>query len=182
MNADIRKAKVCCTVAVLLIILFPRIGASADTADYPTKPITLIAVSGPGGTGYTITQAVCDVASKYLGQPIIQVPKPGGSGTIAVAELARSRPDGYTIGYVNMPTLAIIPHQQNLPYDPLKDFTLLCYYLSVHCLYHTLQVMRQKHRLPYIHTALIDGLAYYCAEESSYCEERVDVIHAADAA
>ena len=59
--------------------------------------------------------------SKTLGQPVVVVNKAGGAGTVGVAEMLRSQPDGHTIGCVNMPVLAIIPHMQEVPYDPLKD-------------------------------------------------------------
>jgi len=95
-------------------------------ADYPTKPITLIIQFVPGTTTDIVLRKISDVVSKDLGQPIIPVNKPGGGGTIGVAEFARSKPDGYTIGGINMPTLTINPHMQTLPYDPLNDISHIC--------------------------------------------------------
>jgi tripartite-type tricarboxylate transporter receptor subunit TctC len=57
---------------------------------------------------------------------MIVVNKAGGGGTVGVAEMLRSQPDGYTIGCVNMPVLAIMPHMQEVPYDPLKDMAHIC--------------------------------------------------------
>ena len=44
--------------------------------------------------------------------------KPGAGGIVGVSNIARAKPDGYTLGTVNYPTLTIIPHQQAMPYDP----------------------------------------------------------------
>jgi tripartite-type tricarboxylate transporter receptor subunit TctC len=105
-----------------LVISHPK----SQAADYPTRPITLIVQFVAGTSTDIILRKLADVVSKDLGQPIVAVNKAGGGGSVGVAEIARSQPDGYTIGGINMPTLAIIPHMQSLPYDPLKDFSHIC--------------------------------------------------------
>ncbi len=95
-------------------------------ADYPARPISLIIQFVPGTTTDIVLRKLGDVVSKELGQPVVPVNKAGGGGTLGVAELAKSRPDGYTIGGINMPTLTMNPHMQTLPYDPLKDISHLC--------------------------------------------------------
>ncbi len=105
------------------LMIFPKIGL---TADYPNRPINLIIQFVPGTTTDIVLRKLADVVSKELGQPVVPINKPGGGGTIGVAELARSAPDGYTIGGINMPTLTINPHMQTVPYDPLKDISHLC--------------------------------------------------------
>jgi len=94
--------------------------------DYPTRPISLIIQFTPGTTTDIIARKLGDVVSKELRQPLVPINKTGGGGTIGVAEIIRSKPDGYTIGCINMPTLAIIPHMQTLPYDPLRDISHIC--------------------------------------------------------
>ena len=111
-------------VGVLLGIVFLSSPAAAD--EYPSRPITLIVQFSAGTTTDIIARRIGEEVGKSLGQPIVCVNKPGGGGTIGVAEMIRSKPDGYTIGCVNMPSLAIIPHMQPIPYDPLKDVSHIC--------------------------------------------------------
>jgi tripartite-type tricarboxylate transporter receptor subunit TctC len=98
----------------------------AMAQDYPSRPITLIVQFSAGTTTDIIARRLAEEVSKTLGQPVVCVNKAGGGGSVGVAEILRSKPDGYTIGCVNMPALAIIPHMQNLPYDPLKDIAHIC--------------------------------------------------------
>lgn len=112
------------TVVVFLGLIFSF--SSAMAQDYPTRPITLIVQFSAGTTTDIIARRLAEDVSKILGQPVVCINKTGGGGSVGVAEVLRSKPDGYTIGCVNMPALAIIPHMQNLPYDPLKDIAHIC--------------------------------------------------------
>jgi len=109
-------------ISGLAIIAPPKIFA----ADYPTRPITMIIQMAAGGTSDIVARKLADLASKDLGQPIIPVNKPGGGGTIGVNEMIQSKADGYTIGCISLPTVAVIPHLRKLPYDPLKDISHIC--------------------------------------------------------
>lgn len=74
---------------------------AAPAADqYPNKPITLIVPFSAGGTADIMARTMEKVAMKYLGQPLVISNITGGGGTIGWNELAGSKPDGYTIGYV----------------------------------------------------------------------------------
>jgi tripartite-type tricarboxylate transporter receptor subunit TctC len=108
----------------LLWALAAATQVSAD--DYPSRPITLIVQFSPGAQTDILARKLGEEVSKILGQPIVVVNKTGGGGTVGVAEMLRAKPDGYTIGCVNMPSLAIIPHMQQVPYDPLKDISHIC--------------------------------------------------------
>jgi tripartite-type tricarboxylate transporter receptor subunit TctC len=98
----------------------------AVSAEFPTRPITLIVQFAPGTSTDIVARKLADEVSKTLGQPVVCVNKAGGGGALGVAEMLRSQPDGYTIGCVNMPVLAIIPHMQGVPFDPLKDVAHIC--------------------------------------------------------
>ncbi|MBP2628438.1 MAG: hypothetical protein H6Q68_3149 [Firmicutes bacterium] len=65
---------------------------------YPAKPITMIVPFSAGGGMDLLARALEKSAPKYLGQPLVVVNKPGGTGTIGWNELASASPDGYTIG------------------------------------------------------------------------------------
>ena len=93
---------------------------AADT--FPSRPITLIVPYSGGGTDAQY-RLLAELASRDLGQPIIVENKPGGAGTAAVAQMARTAaPDGYTIAAATGPLLRQ-PHMMKVSYEPLKDFT-----------------------------------------------------------
>lgn len=79
--------------------------SSAYAADYPTKPVTLLVAYPAGGETDIGARILAALAEKNLGQPIIVVNKGGAGGQIGWTELARQKPDGYTIGFINPPAL-----------------------------------------------------------------------------
>ena len=111
-------------VGLLLVSLMLSYGlVSSLAAEYPTKPIKLIINFGCGGTTDLITRMVVRKIEKEISQPIICKNVAGAGGTIGVATVARSKPDGYTIGTCNLPSLCIVPQMRKITYDPLEDFT-----------------------------------------------------------
>jgi tripartite-type tricarboxylate transporter receptor subunit TctC len=68
------------------------------TSKYPDRPITVIVPFSAGGGLDLLARAMEKTSSQHLGQPLIVVNKPGGSGTIGWNELAGAAPDGYTLG------------------------------------------------------------------------------------
>ncbi len=95
-------------------------------ADYPAKPITLIVNFAPGTSTDVIARMLAEEVSKEIKQPVVCINKAGGGGSIGVAEMIRSDPDGYTIGCINMPSLSILPQMQSVAYNPLKDVAHIC--------------------------------------------------------
>jgi tripartite-type tricarboxylate transporter receptor subunit TctC len=91
--------------------------------DYPSRAITLIVPWPAGGSTDTHLRKLSEIASRYLGQPIVIENKPGGGGMIGPAGMARNAaPDGYTISQLTINALRQ-PHMQKVDWDPLKDFT-----------------------------------------------------------
>jgi tripartite-type tricarboxylate transporter receptor subunit TctC len=96
---------------------------STHAAGYPDKPISILVGFPPGTSTDSVARIIGDRLSKELGQPIIIRNRPGVGGSLAVAELAKSNPDGYTIALSASGPLGINPHLlKNLNYDPLSDF------------------------------------------------------------
>lgn len=96
--------------------------AAQAQAAFPTRPISLIVPFPPGGTTDISMRALAEAAAKHLGQPIIIENKPGAANTLGAAQVARARPDGYTL--TQFPASAIrVQILQRLPYDTLRDFT-----------------------------------------------------------
>jgi len=76
---------------------------TAFAQNFPTKPVQLIVAFPPGGSTDIGARIVASIAEKELGQPIVVVNKGGAGGQIGWTDLARARPDGYTIGLLNLP-------------------------------------------------------------------------------
>src|SRR5512135_3874238 len=92
-------------------------------ADYPTRPITLIVPYAPGGGNDVLARGVAEPMSKTLGQPVVIENHGGAGGSIGTRQVAKSAPDGYTLGLGGTGTLAIDPTlYPNVGYDPRKDF------------------------------------------------------------
>ncbi|MBY5905459.1 tripartite tricarboxylate transporter substrate binding protein [Rhizobium leguminosarum] len=99
-------------------------GGVANAAEWvPQKPIRLVVPYGPGGSSDIIARVMASEMSKGLGQQIVVENKPGASGVVAMQDVARSDPDGYTIVLGHVGTLAVNPSMlSSIPYDTDKDF------------------------------------------------------------
>ena len=92
---------------------------SARAAGYPARPIRLIVPSAAGGSPDVICRVLADEFPAVVGQPLVIENKPGASGNNGMGEVARAEPDGYTLGYANVGTMAINRSlYARLPYDP----------------------------------------------------------------
>jgi tripartite-type tricarboxylate transporter receptor subunit TctC len=108
-----------------LLIAVALILASVTTASaqsYPSHPITLIAPFPAGGPLDTIARIVAEPMRAALGQPIVVENVAGAGGNLGVGRLARSEPDGYTIGIGQWSTHVVNPVTYSLPYNVQTDF------------------------------------------------------------
>jgi len=98
--------------------------AAANAEGYPERPIRIVVPYAAGGSTDNMARVMQDPLQKLLGQPIIVDNKPGASGIIAAREVIRSKPDGYTLFFVNNGNLAVTPFvTKDANYDGVKDFT-----------------------------------------------------------
>src|ERR1051325_5370940 len=100
--------------------------SSAATAAYPDKPIRFVIPSAPGGSPDVLMRILMQQLSTQLHVPIVVENKPGASFVLGTMDVVKAPPDGYTLGYGNIVSLAInrslLP---SLPYDPERDLTLI---------------------------------------------------------
>ena len=98
-------------------------GAFAQSG-YPNKPIRLVVPFPPGGGTDTTSRLVAEKFTTLLGWTVVVDNKPGAGGNIGIDAVAKSAPDGYTIGMGQAANLAINPAlYAKMPYDALKDLT-----------------------------------------------------------
>jgi tripartite-type tricarboxylate transporter receptor subunit TctC len=99
---------------------------------WPTRPIRMIVPYAPGATGDIGARLYGEELGKTLGQTIVIDNKTGAGGTIAMAELARAAPDGYTLGVIAQGLLVYNLGLYKTPgYDPFKDLIILAINFSV---------------------------------------------------
>ncbi len=97
-------------------------GAVEGSQSFPNRPITIIVGWSAGGQTDIVVRVLAKVAEKELGVPLIIENKVGGGGTLGPATLARSKPDGYTIGALSVSVMSVVPFFQKVAYDALKEF------------------------------------------------------------
>jgi len=102
---------------------FVSLPQTVRAQDYPNRPIILIVPFPPGGSTTVMARNVADQLSAVLGQQIVVDNRGGAGGTLGTRAVAKSAPDGYTIGLGYTGTLSIAPSlYTNTGYDPRKDF------------------------------------------------------------
>ena len=120
--------------SLLPVLAFAALASVAmpSFAAYPDKPIRLIVPSAPGGAPDALMRALAQQLSQQMGVSIVIDNKPGGSYVIGTMDLVRAAPDGYTLAYGNVVSLAtnktLLP---TVPYDVDKDLTLISNTLRV---------------------------------------------------
>jgi tripartite-type tricarboxylate transporter receptor subunit TctC len=93
---------------------------------FPTRPVTLVVAWAPGGSSDLVARILAERMSKELGQPVVVDNRPGASGTIGQASVARARADGYTILMSGRGTFAMASHLfPNRGYDDARDFAAI---------------------------------------------------------
>ena len=111
----------------LAFILATTLATLFNTAlradDYPTRPITLVAVFGPGSASDTICRIIANELSPMLGQPIVVEDRPGADGALAALYVHHQPADGYTLLMGTNSPLSADPFiHKDINYDPIKDF------------------------------------------------------------
>jgi tripartite-type tricarboxylate transporter receptor subunit TctC len=117
------KSVLCRGAAALLACAASVLPPAAGAQDFPVKPVRLVVPFPPGGATDTLARQMADQLSRKWGQPVVIENKPGGNTMLGTDVVAKSAPDGHTLGivtgsHVTNPLLA-----SSMPYDTLKDLT-----------------------------------------------------------
>jgi tripartite-type tricarboxylate transporter receptor subunit TctC len=117
---------------LIAFVLALAAGSLPGFSAYPDKPIRLIVPSAAGGAPDVLMRALATQLSQQMGVPVVIDNKPGGSYLIGTMDLVHSAPDGYTLAYGNVVSLATNRSLlANVPYDVEKDLTLISNTLRV---------------------------------------------------
>jgi len=121
-------ARVCCLWALMGCMVLWSMGsqgANLDKAspsmDYPKGPVKMIIPFPPGGPTDTLGRLIGQKLQEIWGQPVIIDYKAGAGTVIGVDYVAKSAPDGYTLGMINSAFVVNPSFQKSLPYDSIKD-------------------------------------------------------------
>ena len=109
--------------ALFLATTLALSAAAAFAQAWPSKPLRLVVPFPPGGGTDLVSRSVAARLGDALGQPVVVENRPGAGGTIGADLVAKSAPDGYTIGTATSsthPGAAVL--QKDVPYDPVKNF------------------------------------------------------------
>ena len=112
---------------LLSLAAAPALGVSQSASaqsHWPSKAIRFVVPFAPGGTSEIVARSVAAELTRQLGQSVYVENKPGGAGVTAMAEVAKSAPDGHTLILTHVGTMAVNPYMlNNQPYDVDRDFT-----------------------------------------------------------
>jgi tripartite-type tricarboxylate transporter receptor subunit TctC len=112
------------TTTATWIVLLSLATAPVQAQPYPNHSIQMIIPIPAGGGGDVNGRILVDELGKILGQQIVVTNKPGASDTMGTDALAKSKKDGYTLGYTSSAAMvyARATNPKTVPYDPVKDF------------------------------------------------------------
>jgi tripartite-type tricarboxylate transporter receptor subunit TctC len=115
-------------VSFLVALVLALGGVPAHAQDkYPSKPVKVVVPFGPGSATDIVMRIVGEQMRSILGQPVLIENKPGAFGIIAIEDMARSRPDGYTLQIGNPGTNALTPivYKKKFKIDYEKEVTMV---------------------------------------------------------
>ena len=103
-------------------LLLLTVVAWPAAAEYPERQLTILTGYPPGGMVDIVSRALSEGMKKKSPQGIAIVSRPGGGGSLAVAELVQAKPDGNTTILAPLSTLVIHPQLNDLPYKTPDDY------------------------------------------------------------
>ena len=117
--------------ALLGGLLIASIVPAAASSDYPHRTVRIIVPFTPGGSTDIVARHIADKLRASLGQSVVVENKPGAGGTLGTDLVAKSPPDGYTLGIVPGAHAINASLYKSLPYDTLRDFAPVIHIANV---------------------------------------------------
>jgi tripartite-type tricarboxylate transporter receptor subunit TctC len=118
----LRRRSLIATPLALAAAPLARPAIAQGAGNWPERPVRVIVPWPPGGSTDVMTRLLCEQLAQRLGQPFVVENRPGASGNIGMDALAKSAPDGYTMGPATVSNLAINQYAYvRMPHDPEKD-------------------------------------------------------------
>jgi tripartite-type tricarboxylate transporter receptor subunit TctC len=111
------------TVLLATLALAAGAACAQGARDFPNKPIKVVVPSPAGGPPDLILRALLPKMHEVLGQPIVIENRAGAGGLVGTAYVAKQLADGYTWLFTTASHVNIPPFAENVPYDPVRDFT-----------------------------------------------------------
>jgi tripartite-type tricarboxylate transporter receptor subunit TctC len=110
-------------LACVLLVAAGNITAHAQRSEpYPSRPVRILVITPPGGTADLMARLIAGKLPDEIGGTFVVENRPGASGALASAAVAKSPADGYTLLFSAINALSILPNlMKNLQYDPAKD-------------------------------------------------------------
>jgi len=100
-------------------------GDARAQAAYPSRPVRFVLPFGAGGVADVTSRLTAEKLGEKLGQRFVVENQPGAGGINAARTVISAAPDGYTLGLVTNGTAISVPLFKALPFDPVKDFTMI---------------------------------------------------------
>lgn len=109
------------SVILVLVLIASLVGCSddggQDDANYPNKPIEIIVAYKAGGGTDVGARVLASAAEKEIGESLVIINREGSDGELGYTELAQADPDGYTIGFINLPTFVSLTLERDTEYE-----------------------------------------------------------------
>jgi len=110
----------CAPVAAALIMSYPAVG---QPVSYPSQAVKIVVPNAPGGGTDFVARLISKRLAERLKQPFVVENRPGANGNIAMASVARAKPDGYALIFTSTGTIATNPFLYgNIDFHPTNDF------------------------------------------------------------
>lgn len=107
---------------VVLIATLLLLAAGPAAAEYPERPLTIVAAYPAGGMVDIVARPMAELMKKKFPKGVVVLNRPGGGGSVGTAEALQAKPDGYTVTLAPLSTLVIQPQINELPYKTPDDY------------------------------------------------------------
>jgi tripartite-type tricarboxylate transporter receptor subunit TctC len=114
----------CLGVTAVFICLLAA-ASPARSEDWPVRPVTIIVPFPPGGNTDSMARILAQKLAEKFGRNFIVENRPGASGSIAMTDVTRATPDGYTLVFGAFQQISVLPYTETVKYDPKKDFSFI---------------------------------------------------------